>query len=99
MQQYSYRYNVKVIGIPDNNSSECFSETTAICLKLCEKLGIEITRFDIDIAHRVPIRSSRSGPRPIICKLVRRVVNEEILKARKSMSKITAADCYTSSQR
>ena len=91
-QQYSYRHNVKVIAIPDNKPSESSSETTAMCLKPFERLGIEITRFDIDIAHRVPIRSSRSGPRPIMCKLVRRVVREEILKARKDIRKISAAD-------
>ena len=82
--------NSIVIGIPDNNSSE--SASTAFCLKLFEKLGIEISRFDIDIAHRVPARSSRPGPRPIVCKLVRRVVREEILKARKNINKLSAAD-------
>ena len=83
---------MKVIGIPDNNSSECASETTALCLKLFEKSGVKITQFDIDIAHRVPDRSSRPGPRSIICKLVRRVVREEVLKARKNISKVSAAD-------
>jgi chromosome segregation ATPase len=52
-QQYSYRYNVKLMGIPDNNPSESASETTNLCLKLVQKLGVEITRNDIDIAHRV----------------------------------------------
>ena len=88
-QQYSYRYNVKLMGIPDNNSSESASETMNLCLKLFQKLGVEITRNDIDIAHRVPTESARPTPRPIICKFVRRIVKEEIIIARKHICKVT----------
>ena len=91
-QQYSYRYNVKLMGIPDNNSSESASETTNLCLKLFHKLGVDITRNDIDIAHRVPSRSARPTPRPIICKFVRKIVKEETIKARKNICKVTPAD-------
>ena len=90
-QQYSYRYNVKLMGIPDNNSSESASETTNLCLKLFQKLGVEITRNDVEIT-RVPSRSARPTPRPIICKFVRRIVKEETIKARKNICKVTPAD-------
>ena len=33
-QQYSYEYNVKITGIPDNNLEETAPETTAMCLNL-----------------------------------------------------------------
>ena len=71
-ESQQYCYNVKLMGILDNNSSESASETTNLCLKLFQKLGVEITRYDIDIAHRVPSRSARPTPRLIICKFVRR---------------------------
>ena len=91
-QQYSYRYNVKLMGIPDNNSSESASETMNLCLKLFQKVGVEITRNDIDIAHRVPSRSARLTPQLIICKFVRRIVKEEIIKACKHICKVTPVD-------
>ena len=91
-QQYSDRYNVKLMGIPDNNSSESASETMNLCPKLFQKLGVEITPNDIDIAHRVPSTSARPTPRPIICKFVRKIAKEETIKARKHICKVTPAD-------
>ena len=37
---------------------------------------------DIYIAHRVPSTKKTNGPQPIICKLIRRPVKEEILTVR-----------------
>ena len=91
-QRYSYRYNVKITGIPDRKPSESAIETTAICVKLFKKLGIEVSERDIDIAHRVPTRNTRFGPRPIICKFVRRVVKEQVMNVRKNACKVRAAD-------
>ena len=61
-QRYNYRYNVKITGIPDRKPSESAIETTAICVKLFKKLGIEVSERDIHIAHRVPTRNTRVGP-------------------------------------
>ena len=91
-QKYSYHYNVKITGIPDRKPSESAIETTAICVNLFKKLGIEVSERDIDIAHRVPTRNTRVGPRPIICKFVRRVVKEQVMNVRKNACKVRAAD-------
>lgn len=92
-QRYSYQYNVKITGIPDTNQEETAPETTAMCLNLFQKLGVEVSKHDIDIAHRVSLRSARAGPRPIICKFVRRVVKEKVMKERKNISrKVSATD-------
>ena len=77
-RQYSYKYNVKIIGVPQLNSRESAVETTQLCIKLFNKLGIEVSQHDIDIAHRVSVRRASAGPKPIICKFVRRVVKEQI---------------------
>lgn len=62
-----------------------------MCLRLFQKLGVEVMRYDINIAHRVPFRNGRAGPSPIICKFIRRVVKEEIIKVR-NIRKLPAAD-------
>ena len=51
-------------------------------------MGVEVKSHDIDIAHRIPSRNSLAGPRPIICKFVRRLVRNQIIAARKEASKV-----------
>ena len=43
-------------------------------------MGPEVTLTDTDIAHRVKPRNPSYRPRPIICKLTRRLACEEVMK-------------------
>ena len=55
----------------------------------------EVTANDIDIAHRVSTRRSDGHyAKPIICKFVRRLAREEVMKRRHDISKVnpTALD-------
>lgn len=90
--RYSYQYNVKLIGIPEMNQNESATETTNICCNLFNKIGVKVNESDIDIAHRVPGRNAKPGPKPIICKLVRRLTKEHIMKVRKNVSELKASD-------
>ena len=61
MQQYSYQYNVKIVGwVSTSERSRIVAEdTTHLCLKLFTSMGVNDISFeDIDTTHRVPIRSS-----------------------------------------
>lgn len=91
-QRYSYQYNVKITGIPEHNPHESAVETTTLCVRLFQNLGVEVTLQDIDIAHRVPVRNATSASKPIICKFVRRVVKEQIMRVRKDVCKVSATD-------
>ena len=55
-------------------------------------MGVTAEIHDIDIAHRVPKRNVSDGPRPIICKCVRRLVRSEVIAARKEASKVSLED-------
>ena len=57
IERYSYQYNVKIIGIPELKLKESAQETSNLCVKLFQKMGVDITSQDIDIAHRVPSRN------------------------------------------
>ena len=70
-EEYSYQYNIKIVGVPELNSQE-----TA-----------DITFQDIDIAHRVPLRSAGNLPKPIICKFTRRLARELVMARRKDACK------------
>ena len=60
-QRYSYKYNIKIIGLPETNAQESASETSAMCLNLFKAAGVDISDQDIDIAHRI---SARIATRP-----------------------------------
>ena len=47
-------------------------------------MGAEVSIRDIDIAHRVSFRdTSRMGPKPIVCKFIRRLARNEVISKRK----------------
>ena len=50
-------------------------------------MGANITLQDIDIAHRVPLRSAGNLPKLIICKFTRRLAKEVVMARRKDACK------------
>jgi hypothetical protein len=92
MQKLEENLNVKLIGIPEMNQHESANETTNICCNLFNKIGVKVNESDIDISHRVPGRKAKPGPKPIICKLVRGLTKEHIMKVRKNVSELKASD-------
>ena len=76
MGNYSYQYNVKLVGFPELCEHESANDTAKLCLEIFKAIGAsELTGQDIDIVHRVQSRSD-IGPKLIICKFVRRLANE-----------------------
>ena len=42
---------------------------------------------DLDVAHRVPRRDQDGGPKPIICKFIRRLAKSEVMNRRRDACK------------
>ena len=57
MCEYSYQYNVKIIGLPELSEQESYSQTSDLCVKLFSDMGADVSLHDIDIANRVPQRN------------------------------------------
>ena len=72
LPEHSYQINLKIVGIPELHSNESAVESSELCLKLFNDIGAEVTRQDINYAHRVPKRTATAGPCPIICKFTQR---------------------------
>ena len=89
IDQYSYQYNVKIVGIPQVNSRQSALETSTLCIKLFEAKGVEMSLKDIDIAHHVPTRSVTSAPSPIICKFTRRLVKDQVMNCHREISAVS----------
>ena len=93
MQDYSYAFNIKILGVPELKVNEDAFETSNLCVNLFNRMGANITINDIDIAHRVSFRdSSRSEPKPITCKFGRRLARNNVLAVRREASSVAARD-------
>ena len=83
-QEYSYSFNIKILGVPELSEREKAEDTSNLCVNLFNKMGAEVSIRDIDIAHRVSFRdTSRMGPKPIVCKFIRRLARNEVMSKRK----------------
>ena len=88
MCEYSYQYNVKIVGMPELSEQESYSQTSGLCVKLFSEMGVDISLHDIDIAHRVPQRNTTArSPKPIVCKFVRRLSKEAVMARRNDACK------------
>ena len=94
---YSYQYNMKIVGVPEASEKESTETTANLCLKLFHALGVkDISMQDIDIAHRVssrrdtnrPKARDTNRPKAIVCKFVRRMAKEKVMSARNEVKKI-----------
>ncbi|CAH3176472.1 unnamed protein product [Porites lobata] len=95
MENYSYQYNINLVGFPELYEHESANDTAKLCLEIFKAIGAsELTGQDIDIAHRVQSRSD-IGPKPIICKFVRRLAKENVMNHRREKESISSSTLGT----
>jgi len=79
-QDYSYSFNIKILRVSELSDREKAEDTSNLCVNSFNKMGAEVSIRDIDIAHRVSLRdTSRMGPKPIVCKFVRRLARNKVM--------------------
>lgn len=91
IQEYSFQYNVKIVGVPERLQDESAASISKLCLNIFKETGADVSMFDIDTAHRVPSRSNNGQPKPIVCRFVRRLAKESVMNHRKDACKLTPA--------
>ena len=89
LQQYSYQYNVKIVGIPQQEVKGSAYDTSILCVDLFKEIGADINFQDIDIAHHVPSRRNSDTPAPIVCTFVRRNSKESVMKHKREANKVS----------
>ena len=82
IEKYSYKFNLKIVGLPEIKEKESAEESSSLCVKGFQEMGAEITIHDIDIAHRIPTREAHAGQKPIVCKFVRRLARNKVINLR-----------------
>ena len=81
-ENYSYQYNVKIIGLP-GNASESALDTSSLSVNLFRQMGAEVSLQDIHIAHRVLTRRESDGPKP-----VRQLAKGKVMEVRKQAAEV-----------
>ncbi|CAH3168834.1 unnamed protein product [Porites evermanni] len=66
-------------------------QTSSLCVSPSRALGADVPIRDIDSAHRVPMRQASGGPRPVICKFVRRLARDKVMARRREARNINPA--------
>ena len=99
-EKNSYQSNVKIIGLQELNSSETAPKTSSLCVKLFQEMGAEVSILDIDIAHRASTRNESQGPKPVVCKFVRRLAKGKVMEVRQRASQVnpTSIGLYAESE-
>lgn len=92
IEEYSYKFNLKVVGLPEIKEKESAEETSSLCVKLFREMGAEVTIHDIDMAHRVPTKEAHGGPKPIVCKFVRRLARTKVINLRNESHNLRPAN-------
>lgn len=88
-QEYSYAFNVKILGVPELGPTESAEDTSNLCLKIFNALGAHFTSSGIEVAHRVAVTdASRTCSKPIVCKFIRRFARNREMAVRKEACKI-----------
>ena len=87
LQDYSYQFNAKIINVSEIKHQETARETSDLCVALFNGMGAVVSLQDLDVAHRVPRRDQDGGPKPIICKFIRRLAKSEVMNRRRDACK------------
>ena len=56
IQEYSFQYNVKIVGVPERLQDDSTASISKLCLNIFKETGADVSMYDIDTAHRVPSR-------------------------------------------
>lgn len=83
LEQYTRNNSIRIYGLDDRNKYEKVADSCSLVINMLNnKLKLNVSRSDIDIAHRLgPFRED--GNRPIICKFVSKALKREVIHTRK----------------
>ena len=72
-EQYRRQDNVRIIEVKKEVDEDGYQKVADVVMKV----GLQFSKTDISICHRVPSRNLKDGGRPIIVKFVRRQTKSE----------------------
>ena len=70
-EQYSWRNNIELAGIPNSTRDNVLEETI---INNCKEHGIDISSMDIEACHRLPPSNAQANKDPNQCRCRRVIV-------------------------
>ena len=87
-EQYSWRNNIELAGIPNSIRDNVLEETI---INICKENGIDISPMDIEACHRLPLSNAQANKDPNQCKrVIVKFVNRKLPKRLLQIKKTTA---------
>ena len=80
-EMYSRRDSIRMYGIPEEKEED----TNKKVLNVTQAMGLTLEDKDISVSHRVQTYRKKDGPRPIICKMVKRDTKVNIMKNKRNL--------------
>jgi hypothetical protein len=81
LEQYGRNKNIEINEVIETNNED----VEQIVVNLASKLGVDLTKDDIEATHRLPKTRRDNRPATIIVQFVRRKKRDEMLAARKKV--------------
>ena len=85
LEQYNRKHNLEIHGIPESSEENLPDKI----IKLGKVLNIHIVNNDIDICHRMAMRRSNGGPRPIIVRFRSYRAKSNLYKSKKHLRSVS----------
>ena len=84
LEQHTRKNSIRIFGVADKNKTESAEQTTEATVGVMQKIGVSITKSDIDIAHRLG-KFTETSARPIIVKFVSRLHKQQAIYNRRKL--------------
>lgn len=93
-EDYSYKNNLKIVGVLVPAERETAEQTALLCLHLIySALRVkDISILDIDTAHHVPARRASNKLNAIVCQFTWCLEKDKVMDARHRVSSLQAKD-------
>ena len=96
LEQYTRRWSLRVYKLPEKEGETVEECIDSCCRLFTEKVGVTVTRDDIEIAHRTGPKDNQNGgaggnarprprPRPVIIRFFSRLKRGEVLEKRRCL--------------
>lgn len=86
--KYKNQHNVKIMGMPEEKTEKTTLDTSSLCVSLFRAMDAKIVIEDIDTAQRTAKGKDSDGPRPIICKFVRRLAKDSVISVKQRACRV-----------
>ena len=89
LEQYTRKHSLEIHGIPEN----LYTSTDDVVIKLGERLGVPISKEEIDISHK--LYNGKNHPKSIIVKIISYKKKAQLYRKRTELKNVKISDLFS----